>query len=85
MTWYSSSNQHSGVFSGSVPASLTIVLLQSNLLPQAEVDAMLSKLVAAGASNGTVNVGGSGNAAPSGAGAADAATLVSRGWTVTTN
>ena len=84
-TWYVDSNQHTGGFPGAVPASLLDCRMQNNLLPQAAVDAMLAAFVAAGASNGTLNLGGTGNAAPSGTGATDAATLVSRGWTVTTN
>jgi len=40
--------------------------------------------VAAGASGGTLNLAGT-NAAPTGQGITDKATLNSRGWTVTTN
>lgn len=85
VTWYSHTNQLTGGFPSGVPASLLTIRMENNLLTQAAVDSILNDLVTAGSSNGTVNVGGTGNAAPSGAGAADAATLVSRGWTVTTN
>ena len=34
---------------------------------------------------GIINVGGTGNAAPTGQGITDKNTLISRGWTVTTN
>ena len=63
--------------------------LQNNLLTSTAVNAVLAALVAAGrtSASGTcvVNVGGTGNAAPTGQGITDKATLISRGWTVTTN
>ena len=46
---------------------------------------MLAALVAAGATNKTCNFGGAGNATPTGQGLTDKATLISRGWSVTTN
>lgn len=60
---------------------------QNNLLTQSAVDAILAAFVAANKTTGTrvLNLGGTGNATPSAQGLADKATLVSRGWTVTTN
>lgn len=82
------SNQFSG-FTGSVSAALANLLLKNNLLTSTAVNAVLSALVAAGrtSASGTcvVDVGGTGNAAPTGQGITDKATLISRGWTVTTN
>lgn len=85
---YFNNNQFSG-FTGSVSAALSSLSLQNNLLTSTAVNAVLSALVAAGrtSASGTcvVNVGGTGNAAPTGQGITDKATLISRGWTVTTN
>ena len=60
---------------------------QNNLLTQAAVDAILAAFVAANRTTGTriLNLGGTGNAAPSATGVTDKNTLISRGWTVTTN
>jgi hypothetical protein len=68
-----------------VPAALKTIDMHSNLLPQAAVDAVLAAVVLAGATGGTLNLGGTGNATPSAAGLADKATLITRTWTVTTN
>jgi hypothetical protein len=61
------------------------ITLQNNLLSQAQVDAVLVHLAGGAVSNGTCNIGGTGNAAPSATGSAAVATLQARGWTVTTN
>ena len=65
--------------------SLLFADLHDNLLTQGAVDAVLGVLAGTSISNGTVNVGGTGNAAPSSAGLTSAATLTGRGWTVTHN
>ena len=80
-------NQLTGWSGGTVSATLGDFQAQNNLLTQAAVDAILAAFVAAGRASGTrvLNLGGTGNAAPSAAGLADKATLQSRGWTVTTN
>ncbi|MBK6800353.1 MAG: hypothetical protein IPG83_02380 [Novosphingobium sp.] len=80
-------NQLTGWSGGTVSATLGEFQAQNNLLTQAAVDAILAAFVAAGRTTGTriLNLGGTGNAAPSAAGLADKATLQSRGWTVTTN
>lgn len=54
--------------------------ITGNLLDQAEVDSILATAVGWGTSDGTLRV--EGNAVPSASGLADAATLQSRGWTV---
>jgi len=60
---------------------------QDNLLTQASVDRILRAFVAAGRTTGTrvLNLGGTGNSAPSATGLTDKAALVAAGWTVTTN
>jgi hypothetical protein len=81
------SNQLTGYAGGGVSITLGEFYAQNNLLTQAAVDAILADLVAANRTTGTrvLNLGGTGNATPSAGGLADKATLVSRGWTVTTN
>ena len=89
MAWNSGNNQLTGWAGGTVPATLGDFRAHINLLPEATVDALLAAFVAAGrtSDDGTclLHLYGTGNAAPSAAGAADKATLVSRGWTVATN
>lgn len=85
---YFNYNQFSN-FTGSVSNNLATIDLSYNVLTSAAVNNLLSALCAAGrtSASGTcsVNVGGTGNAAPTGQGITDKATLISRGWTVTTN
>jgi hypothetical protein len=57
----------------------------SNSLGQAAVDGILAAVDGFSTSNGTLNVGGTGNSAPSGTGATHKTNLTGRGWTVTTN
>lgn len=64
---------------------LLTIDLSSNLLPQAQVDSVLSAVNGWGTSNGTLNLGGTGNAAPSSTGLSTVTTLQGRGWTVTHN
>lgn len=81
-------NQFSGVADDfGVPASLGNFSANTNLLPAAAVNAILAAFVAANRASGTrvLDLGGTGNDAPTGQGVTDKATLVSRGWTVTTN
>jgi hypothetical protein len=74
---------------GSVPSSLGNFQANNNLLTEAAVNAILAAFVAAGrtSARGTciLNLGGTGNAAPTGQGLTDKTTLISSGWTVTTN
>ena len=79
-------NQFSG-FTGTVASTVDNFQVQNNLLTQVAVDAILLAFVNAGRITGTriLNLGGTGNAAPSATGLGYKATLVSRGWTVTHN
>lgn len=81
------SNQLTGWTGGTVSNTLGDFRADGNLLTQAAVDAILAAFVAANRTTGTrvLNIGGTGNAAPSAAGVTDKNTLISRGWTVTTN
>jgi hypothetical protein len=87
LRWYS--NKITGYVGGGISATCGTIQLQNNLLIESAVDEILSDLVDAGRTSGdgicVCNLDGTGNATPSAAGLADAATLVARGWTVTTN
>lgn len=65
--------------------NLIEVDLFSNTLSETSVDHVLIALDDNGLSNGFVELGGGTNAAPSVAGAAAAASLTGKGWTVSTN
>lgn len=82
-----SSNQLSSWVGGTVSINLGAFTANNNLFPAATVNALLAAFVAANRTTGTrtLNLGGTGNAAPTGQGLTDKATLQSRGWTVTTN
>lgn len=80
-----SNNKLTG-FSGGVHFGLLQLTAQNNLLTQSAVDAILAAFVAANASSGYLNLGGTGNAAPTGGqNNSNRLTLLSRGWTVTVN
>jgi hypothetical protein len=72
---------------GSVSINLGNFQAQNNQLSAAAVNAILAAFVAANRTSGTriLNLGGTGNAAPTGQGLVDKQTLINRGWTVTTN
>jgi hypothetical protein len=73
-------------FTGTVSNTISSFQIQNNLLPASAVNAILAAFVAAGRTGAnTLSIGGTGNAAPTGQGITDKATLQSRGWTVTTN
>ena len=57
----------------------------NNITDDTVINAILAALVAGGLLNGVVNLSGGTNAAPSGQGIVDAGTLITNGWTVTTN
>ena len=80
-------NQLTGFAGDSVSINLGTFVANNNLLSSSAVNAILAAFVAANKTTGTriLNLGGSGNAAPTGQGITDKATLISRGWTVTTN
>jgi hypothetical protein len=74
-------------WSGEVPASLGFFLAHNNNLSTASVDSILQAFVNAGRDFGTrvLNLGGSGNQAPSPTGVNNKNILIGKGWTVTTN
>jgi len=73
--------------SGYISNSLGDFRAENNLLTANAVNAILAAFVLANKTTGTriLNLGGTGNASPTGQGITDKATLISRGWTVTTN
>jgi hypothetical protein len=81
------SNQFTGFNGGSVSNTLGYFDARVNQLTSAAVNAILAAFVAANKTTGTkvLLLGGTGNGAPTGQGITDKATLISRGWTVTTN
>jgi hypothetical protein len=97
VNWYVHTNQLSGYTVGSFATqkSLATLKLDTNLLPQASIDAILADLVTSLGISGrvacSVNLSSpsaypNGNAIPSAAGLADKATLAAvSGWVVTTN
>jgi hypothetical protein len=78
-----------GFAGGSVSNTLGDFQAQNNQLMASAVNAILAAFVAAGRTSVSgpciLNLGGTGNAAPTGQGLTDKTTLISRGWTVTTN
>lgn len=68
-----------------VPASITTLDASDNDLTVDAVNALLVALDSAGLENGTVDLSGGTNAAPTGAGATAKANLITKGWTATTN
>ena len=85
--FYCYNNQLTDFAGGTVSNTLGDFQAQNNLLTETAVNAILAAFVAANRTTGTrvLNLGGTGNAAPTGQGITDKATLQSRGWTVTTN
>ena len=86
-TFYCHTNQLSSWTDGIVSSTVGDFQAQNNNLSAAAINAILAAFVAANKITGTriLNIGGTGNAAPTGQGITDKATLQSRGWTVTTN
>lgn len=58
---------------------------QDNLLPESAVNGLLVAFDNAGGTNGTLKLGGTGNAAATGAGLTAKTSLEGKGWTVTVN
>lgn len=89
VTFGVANNNISGYAGGTVSNTLGTFAAENNLLPASAINALLAAFVAAGrtSANGTciLNLGGTGNAAPTGQGLTDKQTLINRGWTVTTN
>jgi hypothetical protein len=82
-----SDNQLTSFAGGSVSNTLGAFYAQNNRLASTAVNSILAAFVAANKTTGPriLNLGGAGNAAPTGQGITDKATLDSRGWTVTIN
>jgi Leucine-rich repeat (LRR) protein len=80
-------NQITGFDYNPVGSNLGNFLAQNNQLTSNSVNDILRVFVVANKNIGTriLNLGGVGNGAPFGQGITDKATLISRGWTVTTN
>ena len=74
------SNQLTGFAGGSVSSQLNIFWAQNNQLTSSAVNAILAAFVAANRSGGSIDLGGTGNAAPTGQGLVDKQTLLDRGW-----
>lgn len=74
-------------FAGSVSNTLDIFRAQNNQLTTNAVNNILAAFVAANRTTGNriLNLGGTGNAAPSGQGVTNYNTLLGTGWTVTIN
>lgn len=76
-------------FTGSFPKTLRRVFANNNNLTQTAVDNILQAIVDADRTTNMtdtiLNIGGSGNSAPSAAGITNKNILIGRGWTVTTN
>jgi len=87
INFWCNNNQLTGFAGGSVSITLGSFLAHNNQLTVSAVNAILAAFVAANKTTGTrtLNLGGTGNAAPTGQGLTDKSTLQSRGWTVTTN
>ena len=80
-----SDNQLTGFGGGSVSNTLIGFYALNNLLTESAVNSILDVFVVANGNDGALVLNGTGNAAPTGQGLIDKATLQSRGWTVTTN
>lgn len=85
-------NQINDWAGGFVSSSIYKFAANNNLLPQAVVDGLLSAFVSAGRVwsgspeiKPALLIGGGANAAPSAAGLTNKQTLITRGWTVSTN
>jgi hypothetical protein len=65
-----------------VSSTLTNFSAAGNTLSESAINDILAAFAAAGHSNGFLNLGGAGNAAPTGQGITDTETLRSNGWTV---
>jgi hypothetical protein len=78
-------NQLTGHSGGNIKVT-TSFRAENNLLPQSAVDSILQGLVSGGTTGAVnINLGGTGNSAPSAAGISNKNILIGRGCTVTTN
>ena len=79
------SNQLTGYITAAIPITLLDFRAENNLLTESAVNQLLIDFDTAGHSGGVLNIGGAGNAAPTGAGLTAKANLQGKSWTVTTN
>ena len=85
-----SENDFTGPIRSTMPVSLLTFKANNNSLTEGAVNAILAATVAGGGINGTLYLGGNTdplrtNAAPTGQGITDKATLIASGWDVQTN
>ena len=85
LQWILCNNNNFTGFTGPLPSTISQIRAYNNNFTQTAVDNILQAAVDAGGSNRALNVGGSGNSAPSAAGITNKNTLLGRGWSVTTN
>jgi len=81
-------NQLTAVEDMTIPLSLTTFYAQNNLFDSIAINKILAAFVDNLVNRpniGTLNIGGTGNAAPTGQGILDKASIIAHGWTVTTN
>jgi hypothetical protein len=87
--FYCYTNQFTGYISaGAMPLTLINFQAQTNQLSESAVNQILADFasnLASRPSTGTLNIGGTGNAAPTGQGLTDKSAIIAHGWTVTTN
>jgi hypothetical protein len=79
------SNQLTGYTASTISTTLVDFRAENNLLTESAVNQILIDFDTAGHSGGILNVGGTGNAAPTGAGLTAKTSLQGKSWTVTTN
>jgi hypothetical protein len=87
-TFFAYGNKFTDWAGGVIPATLGTIRLENNLLPQSVIDSLIQAVKDGGKVAGTrvLNLGGTGNAAPSAAGLDNVDYLVNTmGWTVTVN
>jgi hypothetical protein len=72
-------------FAGFVLDNVVYIDLGDNALTEAAVNYILATLDGTDVEGGTLELDGGTNAAPTGQGLTDKASLISKGWTVTTN
>ena len=86
LTFSCHTNQLTGFSGGAIPSSITNFSAHNNLLTASAVNSILVACDTAwGAGAKILSIGGTGNAAPTGAGITAKASLISKGHTVTTN
>jgi len=83
--FYCNNNELTGWAGGTVSSAISEFEAQNNLLSESAVNGLLIAFDNAGSTSGTLNLGGTGNAAATGAGLTAKASLQAKSWTVETN